>query len=75
MTRTLVGFGPVGTVFVAFLVSPPVILYKKIGLHCLGGVQSWGKSYEKDLKCLFFRTILSIEGICDESVMELGRNY
>ena len=33
-----------------------------------------GKSYEKDLKCLFFRTILSIEGICDESVMELGRN-
>ena len=23
----------------------------KIGLHCLGGVQSWGKSYEKDLKC------------------------
>ena len=34
----------------------------------------FGKSYEKDLKCLFFRTILSIEGICDESVMELGRN-
>ena len=47
----------------------------KKGLHYLGGVQSWGKSYEKDLKCLFFRTILSIEGICDESVMELGRNY
>ena len=46
----------------------------KKGLHYLGGVQSWGKSYEKDLKCLFFRTILSIEVICDESVMELGRN-
>ena len=24
----------------------------KIGLHCLGGVQSCGKSYEKDLKCV-----------------------
>ena len=46
----------------------------KIGLHYLGGVQPWGKSYEKDLKCLFFRTISSIEANCDKIVMELGRN-
>ena len=46
----------------------------KIGLHYLGGVQPWGKSYEKDLKCLFFWTISSIEANCDKIVMELGRN-
>ena len=46
----------------------------KKGLHYLGGVQSWGKSYEKDLKCLFSWTIPSIELNCDKTVMELGRN-
>ena len=46
----------------------------KKGLHYLGGVQPWGKSYEKDLKCLFSWTIPSIELNCDKTVMELGRN-
>ena len=46
----------------------------KKGLHYLGEVQPWGKSYEKDLKCLFSWTIPSIELNCDKTVMELGRN-
>ena len=46
----------------------------KKGLYYLGEVQPWGKSYEKDLKCLFSWTIPSIELNCDKTVMELGRN-